>query len=215
VRARDRVSRAVWRRRLFFGASLAAPLALSCAAVPPPSEDEIDPDQVSWAGPVDFTDLRTKYGERDDFYAICEDDRPLRELYDAANREDWETVLDLSAPWLLECPVDIDAHFLRSIACGETGRAIDSTHHAIWFHGLVDSVLESGEGGPEDPYVVISIAEEYAVLRALRLEHEEQRLVAGGVDAITAREADGESVTLFFRPEAHWRRLRKVLSEED
>lgn len=196
------------------GCALATCLALGCAGASPP-EDAVDPDRVSWAGPVDFTDLRTKYGERDDYAAVCEADRPLRELYDAASREDWETVLDLSGPWLVDCPVDIDAHFLRSIACGETGRAIDANHHAIWFRGLVDSVLASGSGEPDDPYVVISVAEEYAVLRALRLQHEEQRLVAGGIDAITARDADGESVTLYFLPEAHWRRLRETFPAEE
>jgi hypothetical protein len=187
-------------------------LAFGCASTP--AEDEIDPDQVSWAGPVDFTDLRTRYGDREDFWQVCESGRPLRELYDAANDEDWETLLEVSAPWLVGCPVDIDVHFLRMVACRETGRSIDSHHHEIWFHGLIDSVLRSGGGVLEDPYIVISVAEEYAVLRALRLDPEEQRLVEGGVDAITARDPDGASITLYFRADAHWRRLEKAFPPE-
>jgi len=191
-------------------------LALACASGPEPSPSELvlDPDEVSWAGPVDFTYLRTQYGERADYVAVCEQGRPLNALYDAAHREDWEEVLALSGPWLIECPVDIDAHFLRWVACDEVGRTIDAAHHSIWFQGLVDSVLASGRGVADDPYIVISVAEEYSVLRALRLEHEEQRLVRGGVDAITARGEDGESVTLYFLAAAHWRRLQKALEDE-
>jgi hypothetical protein len=59
------------------------------------------------------------------------------------------------------------------------------------------------------------MAEEESMLRALRLEHEEQRLVRGGVDAITARDANGATVTLYFLAEAHWRRLQKSLEEEE
>ena len=180
MRARHRVSRGA-RRRARFRAAAAwglAAVALSCASPAPPEDPGPDPDQVSWAGPVDFTDFRTKFGERDDFAALCERDRPLRGLYDAAAAGDWQTVLDLSGPWLLDCPVDIDAHYLRSIACGHSDRPIDSTHHEIWFQGLVGSVLESGDGSRQHPYVVISVSEEYALLRALRLEPEEA--AAGG-----------------------------------
>jgi hypothetical protein len=192
-------------------------LAVACASPSPESDSKLvlGPDEVSWAGPVDFTYLRTQYGDRDDYSAVCEEGRPLGELYDAANRKDWNAVLALSGPWLVECPVDIDAHFLRWVACDEVGRTIDATHHSIWFHGLVDSVLDSGRGVAEDPYIVISMAEEESMLRALRLEHEEQRLVRGGVDAITARDANGATVTLYFLAEAHWRRLQKSLEEEE
>ncbi len=196
------------RTRERVAATLAVLLALGCASTP--DADAIDPDQVSWAGPVDFTDLRTRYGDREDFTAVCETGRPLRELYEAANAEDWQRVLDVSAPWLVDCPVDIDVHFLRMVACRARGRAIDAHHHEVWFHGLIDSVLRSGRGVLGDPYIAISVSEEYAVIRALRLDPEEQRLVEGGVDAITAREPGGESITLYFRADAHWRRLQRA-----
>ncbi len=171
----------------------------------------IESDRV-WTDPVDFLELRTEYGNRGDFGAICESNRPLRELYEAADAANWYTVLELSARWLDSCPVDIDAHFLRAVALQEVGEVAESDAHARWFDGLVRSVLDSGDGKSSDSaFVVISVNEEYAILRALGLEHESQSLLGGGVDAISVVDADGNRSTVYFRPVAHFRRLEEML----
>ncbi len=72
------------------------------------------------------------------------------------------------------------------------------------------SVLTSGDGEtPETAYVVISIPEEYSVMRALRFDYESQLLLDGGIDALTAVDAYGKAITVYFSPEAHWRRLAR------
>jgi hypothetical protein len=197
---------------------LAAPLllAVACATEPAPPPPVSPPKSSSpapiQAVPKDFLALRTEYGDRSDFAERCENGRPLRAWYDAANGSDWQTVLDSTAKWLDSCPVDIDAHFVRAVALAETGRSIESDVHVGWFRGLVDSILATGDGrSAESPFVVISVPEEYAVLRAFRLEARGQSLLDGGIDAIAVVDKDGNESTAYFRPDAHWRRMARDL----
>jgi Domain of unknown function (DUF4919) len=170
---------------------------------------------VAWDDPSpEFSRMRAELGERDDFSALCERDRPLRALFDAANQERWERVLDLSLPWLDQCPIDIDAHLLSAVALQKLGRPEEADPHRRWYRGLVESILASGDGRtPESAFVVISVAEEYSVLRALRLERESQALLDGGIDALQVEAEDGAESTVYFNPAAHFRRLQRMLGE--
>lgn len=197
------------------GVGLAALLALRCVAGPsaePSGEPPAARTGRSWTDPVNFSALREEYGNREDFSAICESDRPLRQMYDASNVADWKTVLDLSKRWLDSCPVDIDAHLLRGLALRVTGKTAESDAHLRWFRGLMGSILQTGDGKSSDsPFVVISVGEEYSVLRVFRLHPTGQRLLPGGIDAITAVDGKGNESTVYFLPAAHWRRLEKSL----
>lgn len=142
-------------------------------------------------------------------------DRPLREWFEAANAANWQTVLASTEKWLDACPVDIDAHFFRTVALFETGRPADGAAHKAWHQGLVDSVVRSGDGRSyASPYVVISIPEEYAVLRSLRLKRQSQSLLDGGIDAIEVTDESGISSTVYFRlVDAYWRRMDELLEK--
>jgi len=169
----------------------------------------------SWDDPSpEFSGMRAAYGERDDYAALCERDRPLRPLFDAAERERWERVVELALPWLDQCPIDLDAHLLSAVAFQHLGRLEEAEQHRRWYHGLLESILASGDGrSAESAFVVVSVAEEYSVLRALRLEREQQRLLAGGIDALDVRAEDGSQSTLYFDPAAHFRRMKRRLGE--
>jgi len=171
----------------------------SATGAPPPAED--------------FTRLRTEYGEREDFFAICESGRPegLREVSKFIEAHEWDHVLDVSQPWVKECPVDITAQMLTAAALTELGRKDEAQEHIRWYRGLVESVLASGDGRtPAQAYVVISISEEYAVLRALQLRPTKQALMGGGIDALTVESNTGPA-TVYFNPAAHFRRLDREL----
>ena len=114
----------------------------------------------------------------------------------------------MAGQWLSSGPVDIEAHYLRAIAFQQTSQEIRSSSHIRWYRGLVDSVLGSGSGESADsPYIVISVYEEYSILFALGLEKKRQSLLHGGIDAIAAETAEHQEVTIYFWPQAHWRRL--------
>ena len=97
------------RSRIFFALILLG-TAFACASHAPPGSAPNEtaqppaPQSPSAEGdPVfldDFTRLRTQYGEREDFRAVCEDDRPLHGMIDAANAAHWQDALDVALPWL-------------------------------------------------------------------------------------------------------------------
>jgi hypothetical protein len=161
---------------------------------------------------VDFLALRTEFGGRSDFRAVCEDGRPVSEWNRAAEAQDWAALLASTSKWLDACPVDIDAHMLASVAHAQTDQHVEAGAHATWYRGLVDSILQSGSGrSATSPFVVISVPEEYAVLRALHLQPKGQSLLNGGIDAIEVTDADGTEAIMYFLPSAHWRRLEQEI----
>jgi hypothetical protein len=157
---------------------------------------------------VDFARLRAEFGGRSDFSAMCERDRPLHRLAELVHQKHWTDVLAASAPWLQQCPVDIDAHLIRAIALKELGRVAESDHHAEWFRGLVDSILTSGDGRtPQTAFVVISVAEEYSILRVLQMRPTRHVIMNTGVDALHVQGDVGVAGIIYFNPAAHIRRL--------
>ena len=195
--------------------------ALACAATPPgPPEAVTVPVPVplperspfrSWQEIPDLGQLRTSYGDREDFHELCERDRPLGDAFGLLEAQSFLELLSVSTPWLESCPVDIDFHLLQAVALSSSGREAEANLHAQWWRGLIQSILASGDGEtPETAWVVISVGEEYAVLRALNLKRTTQVLLEGGIDAMEV-EGEGGSRTLYFDPAAHFRRLEKSL----
>lgn len=188
-------------------------LVTACSAATPGALEEplaaSSGARGDWSELPDFDELRWSYGDRDDFGLVCEQDRPLEEAFDALEAQEWQRILELSDPWLAQCLVDVDLHLLRAIALGELGRSSESRQQLRWRDGLVESVLRTGDGKtPETAWVVISVGEEYSMLRALGMQVKSQALTREHLDKIEA-ERDGKVYTLYFDPAPHFRRLER------
>jgi hypothetical protein len=167
--------------------------------------------------PEDIAQARSDYGDRQDFSTLCEHERPLRDALEALNDENWLGGLQLAEPWLQRCPVDIDERYIAATALTKLGRFDEAHEQVRWFQGLVDSVLSSGDGqGPETAYDVISLGEEYAILRVLGLKSEDQQTLEGGIDALKVRSVRGRgpAAWIYFNPAAHWRRLEREAAND-
>lgn len=176
-------------------------LALGCSSTP--TRTSTPPVEKRWEANVDFAELRSRYGERNDFDALCLRGRPLRETLDEIAERDWPTALTLSESWLASCPVDMDAHYLAAVALTELGREEEAQAHVAWYRGLVESVLATGDGHtPETAWKVISAQEEYSILQALHVDLLEHQVVDGGIDAMTVA-VEGTTQTLYFDPGEH------------
>lgn len=163
---------------------------------------------------IDFARLRTEYGERDNYFELCEEDRPIQKFVGLANASRWQEVLEISEPWLAHCPIDIDAQLVAAVALKALGRDTEAEEHLRWYRGLVESILGSGDGeAPESAYHVISIAEEYSMLRTFGVRFKEQALVDGEIDALTVEGESGEQV-IYFNPASHFRRLERELGAD-
>jgi hypothetical protein len=207
------------------GALVARILVLALAAVacavtpegPPESLPAPPPERTpfrSWQEIPDLGRLRAAYGGREDFAELCERNQPLGEAFGLLEARSFAELLAVSTPWLESCPVDIDFHLLHAIALSMSGREAEANLHAQWWRGLIQSILASGDGEtPQTAWVVISVGEEYAVLRALNLKRARQTLVEGNIDAMEVEGRDGSRI-LYFDPAAHFRRLEKSLGVE-
>lgn len=166
--------------------------------------------------PVDFDAVRDAWGRRLDFNALCQFSLPVKALNEAQAAKDFAKAYDLAAKWLESCPVD---ERVQMLAFGMAMQLNDQPRmemHKRWYHGLVSSVLKSGDGKtPQTAWKTISVAEEYAVLQALELQRGSQALIRDPrVDELTARRADGTEVKLYFNPELHFARLNYNLSHK-
>lgn len=187
----------------------AAPPRAPEAPAPPP-EPRAGDSITDWQTLPDFDDLRAEYAARADFSELCERGGELQQAVRLLEEQDWIGLTGAAESILARCPVDIDAHLLQAIALENLGRREQALIHQRWRRGLVGSILRSGDGrSTDDAWVVISVAEEYALLRALGARPTGQSLLEGGFHAITV-DWDGRAMTLYFKPEAHRERMQEA-----
>src|SRR5258706_14398261 len=124
---------------------------------------------------VDFSHLRSLYTELDSYGPDSPD---TKEMVAALRAGDYKKALKQVDVVLAEYYLDPDAHYVGMIAADKLGDASRSAHHRYVEKGILDSILRSGDGKtPDTAYKVIFISEEYALLRSLGLETQQQDLV--------------------------------------
>jgi len=189
----------------------APPPRAADAPAPRPAPEARDGDSITdWQALPDFDDLRAEYAARTDFSERCERGGELQQAVGLLEEQDWIGLTGAAEAILARCPVDIDAHLLQAIALENLGRQEEALLHQRWRRGLVGSILRSGDGrSTDDAWVVISVAEEYALLRALGARPTGQSLLEGGFHAITV-DWDGRTMTLYFKPDARRGRMQEA-----
>jgi hypothetical protein len=124
---------------------------------------------------VDFSHLRSLYTELDSYGPLSPD---AREMVTALQEGDYKKALKQVDEILAENYLDTHAHYVGMIAADKLGDTSRSAHHRYVEKGILDSILRSGDGKtPDTAYKVIFISEEYALLRSLGLESQQQDLI--------------------------------------
>jgi hypothetical protein len=186
-------------------------LALLPADTPPPAVALTDTD-------VDFDALRIAYGRRLDYHQRCEQSLPAKAWNDAQAAKDAAKAYGIASTWLVTCPVVEVAQMWAFVSAKSLGDEAKADMHLRWVRGLIGSVMKTGDGKtPETAFKTISVAEEYAVINALRMHTEQQALVMKPVplDKMTVRPTSGgEQVVLYFNPELHFARLAHDLGQK-
>ena len=150
---------------------------------------------------VDFAAMR---------YAFLESGGPYkngfsnsRELNGLARAKDYEKLLARSNEFISMDFVDIRGHFFAGYALKALGREGEAQKESALAKALVQSILDSGDGKTQKTaYVVINVAEEYALMEWLGIQPNGQGLSAAGpngpwYDADTGTR-NGETITLYF-----------------
>lgn len=124
------------------------------------------------------------------------------DMREALRAQDWPRVLRLAQAALEANYVRMQAHHVAALAHRNLGHRDRASYHRAFFSGLYRSIVEGSDGTtPATAYQVISIEEQYDVLAVRRLTRERQETTqheGRAIDVITAKDADGATVTLYF-----------------
>jgi len=155
---------------------------------------EGDPAKADWGA------LRTTYAATPQFN-VFGDPGAKHRLYGALQNGDDVGALRIADQILADDYVDMDAHNVAAQADAKLGRTREAAKHAAIARALAASV-ETGDGlSPAGAFTVISVEEEYALMRLLNLKV--VNMVTGHAgphhyDALDAVDAMGVKRTYFF-----------------
>jgi len=152
---------------------------------------------------VDFQRLRFSYMDSPERRAANDITQERIEMVRAITAKDFQRALALSEMVLREAFVDIDGHLTACVANEELQQKWWSDYHKNVFGRLLDSILNWGDGqSAATAYKVISIQEEYAVLRVLGVTPIQQSLLHSdghNYDVFAVKDSrSGEDMQVFF-----------------
>ena len=129
---------------------------------------------------VDFTALRMAYADRPFKKGETADSDLRKQLFPALGKSN-DQAIEIADKVLAKNYLDIDAHIVSALAYKEKHDAEHEKLHNFVAEGLCRSILASGDGQAlETAYVVISVEEEYTILRVLGWHLKEQALLGAG-----------------------------------
>lgn len=126
---------------------------------------------------VNFTELRHAFYESPNYnpYAPMMTYRPLNA---AIAQKNYEEALKIAESVLAKNFVEVNAHMAAQIAYQETGNAERAEFHKFIVDGLLNSIKSSMDGkSKEKAFEVISINEEYGLIRSLGLRPIKQAML--------------------------------------
>ena len=151
---------------------------------------------------IDYARLRLSYVASSERKKAKDTSAKERAMSKALEARDFAAALKNAEVVLDSEYVNLDAHFVAFIANRELGNAEKAEFHKAVFRGLVDSIRNSGDGkSPEKAWVIISVHEEYVVLRAMGMRPSGQSLMMAkghAYDVMKAKDQDGKEEELYF-----------------
>jgi hypothetical protein len=164
---------------------------------------------------VDFTRLRTLYAESNSYAIFRDDDED--EMIDLAVKGRHAEAREKARAILRRNYMDIEAHMASVVVCNALNDEPCSAHHLFVARGVLNSIHDSGDGKTmKTAYVVISVPEEYALLRVLGVERLEQSLVRADdgkmYDVLKVRDISSrEESSLIFNVDASMAATDRIL----
>jgi Domain of unknown function (DUF4919) len=150
---------------------------------------------------ADWQALRFAYADRPSFSPFP--DHKNRKAIDAAVKAgDWQEMLAAANQALDANYFDADAHMAAWMAYTKLGKPDEAKREQATAVAIFKSIMQNGDGkSPEQAFVVISVAEEYALMGARRYRVVQQRLINTGghaYDALDTIGPDGAKITFYF-----------------
>jgi hypothetical protein len=151
---------------------------------------------------TDWQALRFAYADRPSF-SLFAADMGRKAINAALAADDWQGVLAAADKLLDVDYVDGEAHMASAIAHEHLGKPDDAKRERAIAVAIFKSIMLNGDGrSREHAFVVISVAEEYELMRARQRRVVHQSLVKAAdhsYDVLEATGRDGDNVTFYFQ----------------
>jgi len=151
---------------------------------------------------IDYTRLRLTYMDSPEYQQAKDTSDAEKAMWAALDAKDFPNALKNAEDVLASEYVNIDAHFVAYLANKEMGAADKAAFHHAVFRGLIDSIRNSGDGlSAKTAWVVISVHEEYVMLRVLGMRPGSQSLLhqdGHNYDEMKVKDKDGGDHTFYF-----------------
>ena len=164
---------------------------------------------------ADFTALRLAYADNPPKDSEDTDSDTNKAMFSALRSKKYDQAAEHAQKILKGNFVDINAHYVLSVAYREKKDLEKEKFHRYVAEGLIKSILSSGDGkSQETAFVVISTAEEYVILRVLGLSIGSQSLQSANghhydrLDAVDPKTK--QKVTLYFNIDRPYGALEKL-----
>jgi hypothetical protein len=151
---------------------------------------------------ADWAALRLAYADSAEFDLTGDrTDKPRKAMFAALNTGDDKAALAEAKLILDQDYVDIDAHVAANLAYQHLGDAAAAKREHDIVVGLLRSIRTGDGSSPASAFTVISVGEEYAMMRAFAMKVSGQALVqkAGhSYDKLDVTDADGKAMSFYF-----------------
>jgi len=145
---------------------------------------------------ADYAALRAAFADSDEYAPYVHDEEHLNALREALPARDLDAALDAIGGLLDHNYLDIEAHMAADYIYTQRGDQARSTYHRTFAKGLIDAIFATGNGVTfGTAFEVLSIPEEYLVMRLLGFRATGQRLVKHEehwCDVLSAKGGDEE-----------------------
>lgn len=161
---------------------------------------------------IDYARLRLSYVDSPERKKAKDLSVQEKAMSQALESKDFAAALKNAEAVLDNEYVNLDAHFVAFVAQRELGDAAKAEFHRTVYRGLIDSIRNSGDGkSPEKAWVIISVHEEYVMLRAMGLRPSGQSLVekdGHAYDVMKAKYEGGTEETFYFNTDIPMKEMK-------
>jgi hypothetical protein len=152
---------------------------------------------------ADFHTLRMAYAQSDAYAPYAHDAESVEGLNASLRAGNPQAAFEAAQRLLAANYLDIEAHMAADFVFVQSGDEAQSAYHRAFARGLIRAIMATGDGRDVDSaWIVLSISEEYTVLRVLGLQFKSQRLMQheGHVfDVLSTRHNEtGDEREVFF-----------------
>ncbi|HEY2469425.1 MAG TPA: DUF4919 domain-containing protein [Terracidiphilus sp.] len=152
---------------------------------------------------IDYTRLRLSYMDSPEYEHAQDTSDSEKAMMVSLEKRDFAAAIQEAENVLASDYVNIEAHFVDSLAKRHAGNLQQAEFHRTVFQGLIDSIRKSGDGkSTRTAWVVITVHEEYVFLQALKYQISEQSIIGENghsYDVMKAKDPyDGAEQTFYF-----------------